>query len=85
MANGHGIDVEKLSKKVTDLSTALAHLGNKDDFHKLILILKRPGWTTPAEFILASAVVDVMLAQTHALTTLKGELLRGSEAVGAKQ
>lgn len=84
LGHGHAQDIKGLEKKVTDLSDALAHLGDKDDFKKLILILRRPGWTTPAEFIFASAVVDVMQAQASALATLKGKLLQGSEAVVAR-
>ena len=84
MSQGHGIDISGLEKKVTDLSNALAHLSTAEDFRKLILILKRPGWTTPAEFIFASTIVDAMLGQTRALTAQKQELLKGAEAVGAK-
>lgn len=82
MPTGHKIDIQRLEKKVTDLSDALAKLGSKDDFKKLILILRRPGWTTPAEFLFASAIVDSMAAQVSALAKLKGELLKGSDAVG---
>jgi hypothetical protein len=82
MPTGHKIDIKRLEKKVTDLSDALAKLGSKDDFKKLILILRRPGWTTPAEFIFASGIVDSMTAQVNALAKLKGELLKGSDAVG---
>jgi len=77
-------DIGALEKKVTDLSNALAHLSSADDFKKLILILRRPGWTTPAEFIFAAAAIDSMLAQTKALTAQKQELLKGAEAVAAK-
>lgn len=85
MANGHGADVEALGKKVTQLSDALAHLGSADDFKRLILILRRPGWTTPAEFLFASSIVDHMLAQAAALSNLKAQLVRASEQVAAKQ
>ena len=78
-------DIKELEKKVTDVSNALAHLSSAEDFRKLILILKRPGWTTPAEFLFATAIVDSMLAHTRALTLQKQELLKAAEAVtGAK-
>jgi hypothetical protein len=67
------------------MSNALAHLSSAEDFRKLILILKRPGWTTPAEFLFATAIVDSMFAHTRALTLQKQELLKAAEAVtGAK-
>lgn len=82
MPNGHRIDIKRLEKKVTDLSDALAKLNSKEDFKKLILILRRPGWTTPAEYIFASSIVDTMTAQVKALDKLKGDLLKGSDVVG---
>ena len=51
------------------------------DFRKLILEWRRPGWTTPAEFIFVSAIVDSLAAHTAALTKLKGDLIKGSKAV----
>jgi hypothetical protein len=80
----HEQDIRRLEKKVTDLSDALAHLATADDWKKLILILNRPGWTTPAELIFASAIVDSLQAHTIALTSLKGQLLKGSDAVVVK-
>ena len=74
-------DIKRLEKQVTDLSDALAHLATPDDWKRLIIILKRPGWTTPAELIFASAILDSFQAQTKALASLKSQLLKGSEAV----
>ena len=84
MPNGHKIDVKQLEKKVTALSDALARLSSKDDFKKLIEILRFPGWTTPAEFIFAAGIVDSMLAHTAALANQKDSLLAGSKAVATK-
>lgn len=85
MANRHEIDIGNLEKRVTALSDALARLGSADDLKRLILILRRPGWTTPAEYIFASAIVDSILAHSTALTKLKADLLEGSEVVIGKQ
>lgn len=82
MPNGHKVDIKRLEKKVTDLSNALAKLSSADDFKKLILILRRPGWTTPAEFAFALAIVDSMNAQAGQLGALKGQLLKGAGQVG---
>ena len=75
------VDGKVLEKKVTALSDALAKLNSAEDFKRLILLLRKPGWTTPAEFIFASSIVDTMLAHTKALTLQKGQLLKGSQAV----
>lgn len=81
MGNGHKIDIKKLEKKITSLSKALANLNSAADFRKLIQEWRRPGWTTPAEFLLVSGILDSMAGQIHALATLKGDLIKGSKAV----
>ena len=77
-------DIKALEKKITALSNALAKLNNKDDFRKLILEWRRPGWTTPAEFIFVSGMIDSLIAHTGALIQLKGDLIKGSKAVRAQ-
>lgn len=74
-------DIKRLEKKVTSISNALAKLSNADDFRKLILEWRRPGWTTPAEFIFVSGIIDSMAAQTATISQLKGNLIKGSKAV----
>jgi hypothetical protein len=81
MANGHKAEITRLEKQITALSDALAKLGSADDLRKLILIIRRPGWTTPAELAFASGIVESLTAQTKALTQLKSALMKGSEAV----
>jgi hypothetical protein len=80
MPNGK-IDIKALDKKVTSISKALANLSSEDDFRKLILEWRKPGWTTPAEFMLVSGILDSMAAQTAALAGLKTNLIKGSKAV----
>jgi hypothetical protein len=51
MSNGHKGDIKALEKKVTSISNALSKLSSAEDFRKLIMEWRRPGWTTPVEFI----------------------------------
>jgi len=83
MPNDHKTEIKQLDKKVTALSNALAKLNDADDLKKLILEWRRPGWTTPAEFIFVSAILDAMTAHAVVLQNLKGELTKGSRAVTA--
>jgi hypothetical protein len=83
MANGHKVDLKKLEKRATALSDALSELGNPEDFRRLILEWRRPGWTTPAELIFVTGILESMSAHTAALNGLKGTLLNGSKAVTA--
>lgn len=81
MARKVKIDHKKLEKRITALSDALARLGSADDFKKLILIIKRPGWTTPAEFLFAQGLVETMIVHADALAQGKAALLQASDAV----
>jgi hypothetical protein len=80
MPNGK-LDIKALDKKVTSISNALAKLSSADDFRKLILEWRKPGWTTPAEFMFVSAILDSMAAQTAAMADLKANLIKGSKEV----
>jgi hypothetical protein len=84
MVDSHAAELRRLEKQVTDLSDALAHLGDPDGFKRLIIIIRRPGWTSLPEQLFTSAIVESMLAHTKALEELKGKLLKASEAVGVK-
>lgn len=79
------IDKAKLEKRISALSDALANLNSADDLRKLILLIRKPGWTTPAEYMFALGLVDTMLAQTKVLGEMKTALLRGSQAVAPRQ
>jgi hypothetical protein len=74
-------NIPGLEKKITDLSKALANLSSEDDLRELIRIIRKPGWTTPAEFILVSGIVDVMAAQVKTLSQMKSVLVKGSSKV----
>ena len=83
MPTSHKAEIKGLEKKMSSISNALAKLGSAEDLRKLILEWRRPGWTTPAEFIFVSAIVDSMAANVETPGNLKRELLRGSKAVTA--
>ena len=81
MASRKGIDHKALEKKITDLSKALANLDSSADLKKLILLMRRPGWTTPAEFAFATALADTLLAHTKVVASTTQALLAASKAV----
>ena len=71
-----------LDKKITDLSDALAKLGRDTDLRDLLRIIRRPGWTTPAEYAFCVALLDDMQAHVTAIDALSARLLKASLAVG---
>ena len=75
-------DIEGLSKKITDLSVAFAKLGSDDALKQLPQVVHRPGWTSIAEYMLVTTLVDHLAAQARHLADLKGNLVKACEAVG---
>ena len=82
MQTTHKIDIEKLDKKVDIISDLLANLGDKEDFRRLIQEWRRPGWTTPAEFLLVSAALDNFTYSAKGLVNMKNDLMEGTRAIG---
>ena len=82
MPNDH---VAVLDKQITALSDALAHLGRGTDLKELLRIIRFPGWTTPAEFLFATAILDGMQAQVAGLATQSAALLAAAKQVSARQ
>ena len=80
----HRLDLRKFEKSITALSDALAHLGKGTSLRDLILIIRKPGWTTPAELAFASSIVETMTAQLTQLERLQTNLLKASRMVGAE-
>ncbi len=78
------IDLDRLDKKVTALSKALANLGKGTDGKDLLLIIRKPGWTTPAELGFTNALLDTAALQVRGLeATMKG-LKSAAAKVGGK-
>ena len=80
----HDLHVSVVEKKVTALGNALADLGRGTSLRELLKIIRFPGYTTPAEFALTLAIVDVMAAQVSAMAKLENDLLAASKQIVQK-
>ncbi|HEY9642043.1 MAG TPA: hypothetical protein V6C57_16265 [Coleofasciculaceae cyanobacterium] len=75
-------DLTKLEARIKELSHGLQQLSNDDDLAELIRIIHHPGWTTPAEYLFVSGLVDALIIKTKTLGNLKHTLIAGSRLVG---
>jgi hypothetical protein len=73
-------DLARLEKRIQTLSEAFARLA-KISPGDLLRIIRRPGWTRPAEFVFALAITDALISQAQTLEQLSTGLLNGSRAV----
>jgi hypothetical protein len=74
-------DIAYLEMRINQLGDQLEVMGDTGDLKEMIFNLHRPGWTTPAEYLLVSGIVDVMFEQVNALTTLRQGLITGSRVI----
>jgi len=73
-----------LEKKITALSKALASLqkASEKDLRELLLIIKRPGWTTPAELGFTNVVLESIGQQVKLVNSMKTNLVKIAKTVG---
>jgi hypothetical protein len=74
--------VATLDKRLKTLNALLGKLALERDIAELIRIIRKPGWTTPAEFQLTIGIADSMIHQARGLIDSKQSLLKGSRLVG---
>jgi hypothetical protein len=77
-------DIAKLDKKISALSNVLAKLGKGTSLKDLILIIRKPGWTTPAELAFTTAMLDAVTAQAVQLDRLSNAMVKAAKKVKAK-
>lgn len=75
------VQLDKLDKKITALSDALAKLGRGTTLQDLLKIIRKPGWTTPAELAFANTIVDALAVQVGALEKLTANLTKSAALV----
>jgi len=71
-------DIAQLEGNIKALHEAVRVLAVDDEYVELLKIIHFPGYTTPAEFQLVTAVVKSMGVQVRELTALKETLLSAS-------
>ena len=83
-------DIARLESDIRKMNATLDALGthggessvNDESREELFKLIRRPGWTTPAEFQLVAAFVQTITAGAESLAQMHAALLAGSRAVG---
>jgi hypothetical protein len=78
-------DIGRLEKSINSLRDHVSVLANEEEYLELIKIIRNPGWTTPAEFRLVTTLVETFDRQIQQLDTLKHDLIKAAQIVGAKE
>jgi hypothetical protein len=75
-------NIAHLETRIMELSEHLRTMSDTSDLKEMIILIHHPGWTTPAEYLLVSGMVDVMQEHVKALTILRQALITGSRVIG---
>jgi hypothetical protein len=78
-------EISRVEARMKELSKELANVGDGKDLKELLLLIRRPGWTTPAEVLFVTGILETMLAHTKTLGGLKQALMSGSRAVTVQE
>jgi hypothetical protein len=71
----------RLERNVSTLQKLLSDLGNAAALAEFLKTIRKPGWTTPAEFRLVNGMIDSMTAQAKVLQGLRTSLTSGARLV----
>ena len=81
-------DITKLDKNIRDLREAISDLNSvfdSDSSEELLKIIRRPGWTTPAEYLLTSAFVESILENVSIVKQQIGVVVVASREIAAER
>ncbi len=77
-------NLDHVEKQLKALDGNLRKLAEDQSIAEMLRIIRKPGYTTPAEFKLTTGIIDSLGAQVEALIRLKQGLLEGSRLVTDK-
>jgi hypothetical protein len=79
-----GHDLKALTREVKALHASQQALAASEHLERLLKLIPRPGWTTPAEFTLVRAQISHMTELVHGLEQAQTALLKGADLVGRR-
>lgn len=87
MTNQHvddnGWHIERLDRRLRALGDTFAGLGDTSDVEEMLVIIHRPGWTTPVGVHLMNALVDAAQRTADDARQLREALRAGALAIDA--
>ena len=55
----NGLHIEKLDRRLRELSATFAGLGNTDDIEEMLKVIHAPGWTSQRDVFFVNAMLAV--------------------------
>ncbi len=76
-------NVTRLETVVKQVRADIRRLGAREDLIETLRYIRKPGWTTPAEFRLTMATAQAMQSQVKVLGELQKTLVAASREIAA--
>jgi len=73
--------IDGIEEHVKGLIEDMRRLSKDEDLRELLVLLRQPGWTTPAEFALVFGLARSMRIQAETLLDSRKTLLDGSRKI----
>jgi hypothetical protein len=77
-------NIDNLEKQLKTLDAHFKKLADDQTIAEMLKIIRKPGYTTPAEFKLTTGIVESLSAQVEVLIRLRQNLVEGSRLITAK-
>jgi predicted DsbA family dithiol-disulfide isomerase len=79
----NGQHIEKLDRRLRELSVKFASLGDTRDIEEILQIIRKPGWTSQRDVFFVNTLLDVVqqtgLDAAHQRAALRDGVLRIAE------
>ena len=76
---------KRLEAKIKTLSSYYQKIAQQKELLELLRLIRRPGWTTPAERLLVHGYIDSLSASASSLLRSTEGMLRGAREVGRER
>ena len=74
--------VKALEPKIRNMQALHSKIVSENHAEQLLLVIRRPGWTTPQEAQLVHAVIDSLTYQMEGIDRTQRALLAVAEQIG---
>lgn len=74
--------VDEIDGRLRSLRDTFSSLDGTDDLDDALIIIRRPGWTTPQEVMLVQALIDATQQAARQARQLRHALVEGITAIG---
>jgi len=81
-------DIAKLDKNIRGVRQAIVdlnHVFDSDSSEELLKIIRRPGWTTPAEYLLTNAYLESVLETVRNVKQQIGVVVQASKEIASER